>query len=80
MEAKCRNFVRGNCILADDTCWFLHYRENGNDKFFEDESESREEDFRLAEEKVPPDQMNKINKLLNKLTMQVEILEKKSLN
>ena len=59
---------------------------NQNDKqdsetenYDEQESEGQNMDFHKVQETTPPDQINKIMNLINKLSLQVEKLEKMSI-
>ena len=76
---KCRDFVQKKCSLSESSCWFLHDVKQSIDENHEEseneESGNKEQVFHMASEKTPPDQMTKILSLINKLSLQVEILE-----
>ena len=81
---KCRDFSQGKCNLAAISCWYVH-DEHVEKRFnsdsgmnFENEKNIQNQDFHKYMEKTPPDQMSKIMNLINQLSLQVEMLEKKS--
>jgi hypothetical protein len=81
---KCRDFLQGNCRLPEKSCWFIH--EIPLDKMDnlepepepepENESAATNQGFHMDHEKMPPDQLNMIMSLINKLSLQVQTLEK----
>ena len=80
--SKCRNFVQKNCKKSENECWFRHDEldtETETDNDDKQDSVKQNQDFHEAQEKTPPDQMNKILNLINKLSLQVEMLEKRAM-
>ena len=71
--AKCRDFMQGKCAWNSSSCWFLH-----DDQEMEMEIDD-EQDFHKAQEKNPPDQISMMMKMIQKLSLQIEILEKKAM-
>ena len=83
--AKCRNYAQGNCSLTEMSCWFLHEKQKVKNDIEDHignvhETEVNEQVFQNAQEKTPPDQIIKIMNLIEKLSIQVEKLEKNVMN
>ena len=76
--SKCREFLQGNCNLDEDSCWFGHNTEQKENEKMETDEDINDQVFCEALEKTPPDQMKNILLMLNKLSVQVEHLEKMS--
>ena len=80
--SKCRAFDQGNCFVDAKSCWFVHEQKKNEQKESEHmdvDEEINEQVFCEGQEKTPPDQMMRIMKMINKLSIQVEKLEKMSL-
>ena len=80
--SRCRDFLQGKCSLADNACWFSHdekENEAEDNEFDEQEPDFQNPVFHKVQEKTPPDQMSQIMSLINKLSLQVELLEKRSM-
>ena len=78
--SNCRSFMQGSCEL-NDFCWFNHVVQNKEDVLKRSKEANINENlnssvFCMAPEKTPPDQMGLIMNMLNKLSVQVENLEK----
>ena len=54
-------------------------KDSETENYDEQESEGQNLDFHKVQEKTPPDQINKIMNLINKLSLQLEKLEKMSI-
>ena len=91
---KCRRFSEGSCDADEKSCWFLHEKKQKSQEKDEtqndcevDEPENmeigdekyEEQVFYKAQPNIPPDQVNKILMMINKLSLQVEKLEKCSI-
>ena len=76
--SKCREFLQGNCNLDENSCWFGHNIEQKENEKMETDEDINDQVFCEALEKTPPDQMKNILLMLNKLSVQVEHLEKMS--
>ena len=80
--SRCRDFLQERCNLSENACWYSHdEKENEvkDHKSDEQEPDFQNSGFHRVQEKTPPDQMGKIMTLINKLSLQVELLEKKSM-
>ena len=78
---RCRRFVQGDCLLPENECWFLHNKVGSTDEINVDKESATDipkQDFHKAQEKAPPDQMEKILNLINQLSVQVQVLEKRT--
>ena len=71
--SKCKRFKQGNCNEDEKSCWFIHPSVVGGNDSIEMEEESG---FQEAQEKSPPDQMTNVLNMINRLSFQVEQLEK----
>ena len=69
---KCRDFMLGKCTKSK-SCWFKH----DDDQPMEIDDE--DQDFCEDQDKTPPDHVNLMMKMIKKLILQVELLEKQSL-
>ena len=87
--ARCRNFKEGNCKRTQESCWFLHdekakYTLDEDEVTVEELNDSNEAAkdsfFCEAREKSPPDQMSQLIKIITKLSLKVENLEKMTQN
>ena len=76
---ECRDFAQGKCTFQESVCWFLHGKVGEDHDDLKDTSETKEQDFHEAQENIPPDQMALMINLIRKLSLQVEMLEKKSM-
>ena len=77
---KCTNYLQGKCMRNPQTCWFRH--DIDDSKSFEMETEEISENdlgFQYARVKTPPDQIQSIIEMLNKLSFKIERLEKRTL-
>ena len=72
---QCRYFLQGTCDKDSSTCWFSHKQESTDIEQMEIDNNQV---FHEAAQKIPPDQMNKMLGMLNKLSFQVDQLEKMS--
>lgn len=72
---KCRKFLQGNCQFGGKTCWFSHEAASKNDKI--EELLVNDQDFREEKTNIPPDQIQDIYSIINKLSCQVAELMKK---
>ena len=70
--SKCRDFKSGKCSWNSSSCWFIHEDENM-------EIDNEEQVFREDLNKQPPDQMNLMMKMINKLMTQMEMLQKQTM-
>ena len=77
--AKCRNFEQGNCNLPDLSCWFVHDEEEIKSNLSNHINNDHEQVFQKAQEKTPPDHIVKIMDLIGKLTIQMDQLEKRTM-
>ena len=62
---KCRDFTQGNCDLEEKSCSFLH----------EEQNMEVDQGFHYVREKTPPDQMNLMMNMLNKMKQEIESLK-----
>ena len=76
--SKCKDFSQGKCKEDGNTCWFEHPKEQSEAENMETET-TNEPVFREAQEKTPPDQMAAIMMMIQRLSVQVEQLEKISM-
>ena len=77
--SKCREFLLGKCNSDENNCWFAHKTEQRESEKMETDEETNKQVFHQDQEKTPPDQMKNILLMLNKLSFQVEQLEKISM-
>ena len=74
----CRDFVQGKCTFQESSCWFLHDKVEEDNESLKD-IERKKQDFHEAQKNIPPDQMTLMMNLIQKLSLQVEMLEKNSI-
>ena len=75
---RCRDFLQGNCNSPANSCWYIHTTEQKEVIEMDIDVTLNEQVFHQAQEKTPPDQITNILMMLNKLSFQVEQLEKMS--
>ena len=77
---KCRDYLQGNCKETEETCWFIH--EMNKSSSYSMETEELPEDylgFQKVGVKAPPDQLKYLIEMINKHSVKIESLEKKTL-
>ena len=72
--SKCKDFAQGKCKEDGNTCWFDHPSEQ-----METDEAKNESVFQEAQIKTPPDQMASIMMMIERLSVQVEHLEKRTM-
>ena len=77
---RCRNYVQGKCELNDASCWFIHKADvkDANKEEVVEEGSPEESDFHRAHEKTPPDQVTILRSMIEKISLQVEMLSKRT--
>ena len=75
----CRDYIQGHCDLSESYCWFTHTVHN-NKATQEEESSPDDSVFHEAQKKTRPDPIYSLIEMVQKLTLQVEKLEKRTQN
>ena len=69
----CRYFLKQECLFDEETCWYVHKSGNMNT---EESDKSNELGFQIVTKKAPPDQQTDMLKMLSNLSLQMEQLQK----
>ena len=77
--SKCKDFSQGKCKEDGNSCWFEHSSEQRKSEEMETDEAKNDSVFREAEIKTPPHQMTSIMMMIQRLSVQVEHLEKISM-
>ena len=88
LVSKCTDFENGKCQLKDYWCWFVHEDQaeeckTNKEKNLENDSDKAETDnqvFQNTSEKMPPDQISQILKMVTELRLQVKSLDNRTKN
>ena len=74
---KCRAFKQGTCKENSVTCWFIHEEKvDINDDMEIEELPQNSSVFQDVRDKAPPDQLNLIIEMMQKLEARMKCLEK----
>ena len=88
LVSKCTDFENGKCQLKDYWCWFVHEDQaeeckTNKEKNLENDSDKAETDnqvFQNTSEKMPPDQISQILKMVTELRLHVKNLDNRTKN
>ena len=63
---KCRNYESKSCNWSDETCFFIHEEETKQAQEVSNDHVNIKQVFPEAQEKLPPDQISQIMKMIRK--------------